>query len=93
MIRSARPKSDSNTLSPLIPLDPIHTFSWGPRTTTTTELSNSDGHLDGLLDAVCLGRVDLLAGLCDLGQDSIVGQAGDDLGALVLERDLVALDA
>jgi hypothetical protein len=48
---------------------------------------------DGLLDTVGGGGVDLLAGLGDLLQDGLVGEAGDDLGLLVLEGDFVALNA
>ena len=44
----------------------------------------SSRDLDRLVDTVRLGRVDLLARLCNLGQDSLVGERGDDLGALVL---------
>lgn len=51
------------------------------------------GHLDGLLDAVGLGRGDFLARLGNLGEDRLVGEVGDDLGGLVLEGDFVALDA
>lgn len=49
--------------------------------------------LNRLVDAVSLGRVDLLSSLGNLLQDGLVGQLGDDLGALVLEGYLVALDA
>lgn len=48
-------------------------------------LSSSSGHLDGLFDAVGLGRVDLLARLGNLVEDLLVGEGGDDPGALVLE--------
>lgn len=53
----------------------------------------SSRNLDRLVDTVSLGRVNLLARLCNLGQDRLVGKRGDDLGALVLEGDFVAFDA
>ena len=51
--------------------------------------------LDALLDAVGLAAVDLLAGLGDGLQDLLVAEfrAGNNDGGLVLEADLVALDA
>ena len=52
----------------------------------------SSRHLDGLLHAVSLGRVYLLARLCDLSEDGLVRQRGDDFGGLVLEGDFVAFD-
>lgn len=55
--------------------------------------SRSSRHLDGLLNAIRLGRVDLLARFGDLGEDGLVGQLGDDSSRLVLEGDFVALDA
>lgn len=55
--------------------------------------SGSGGDLDRLLNTVGGGRVDLLASLGNLGEDGLVGQGGDDLGGLVLEGDLVAVDA
>lgn len=48
---------------------------------------------DRLLDTVGGGGVDLLAGLGDLLEDGLVGEAGDDLGFLVFEGDFVALNA
>lgn len=56
---------------------------------------------DGLDDAVGValddlpGPVDLLAGLLDGAEDGLVLEvgAGDDAGLLVLERDVVALNA
>ena len=53
----------------------------------------SSRDLDRLVDTVRLGRVDLLARFCNLGQNSLVGERGDDLGTLVLEGDFVAFDA
>ncbi|EWG52977.1 hypothetical protein FVEG_17044 [Fusarium verticillioides 7600] len=50
------------------------------------------GDLDGLLNTIRLARVDLLASLCDLLEDGIVGEGGDDLGGLVLKGHIVALD-
>lgn len=50
-------------------------------------------HLDRLLNAVRLGRVDLLARLGNLFEDRLVGEVGDDLGRLVLEGDFVVVDA
>lgn len=73
------------------PSSAVSLFSF-PRRSSRYCLSGS-GHLDGLFDAVGLGRVDLLARLGNLGEDLLVGEVGDDLGALVLERDFVALDA
>jgi hypothetical protein len=55
--------------------------------------SSSGGNRDGLVDTVGLGRVDLLASLGNLLEDDLVGKLGDDLGALVLEGNFVALDA
>lgn len=52
----------------------------------------SSGDFNRLLDAVGLARVNLLARLGDLLEDDLVGQGGDDLGGLVLEGDVVALD-
>ena len=43
--------------------------------------------------AIYSSRVNLLAGLGDLLKDSLVGEVGDDLGALVLEGHVVAFDA
>lgn len=51
------------------------------------------GHLDRLLHAVSRGRVDLLAGLCNFGEDSLIRQIGNDLGGLVLQGNLVTVDA
>lgn len=53
----------------------------------------SSRHLNRLVHAVRLGRVNLLARLGNLGQDRLVREPGDDLGGLVLEGDFVALDA
>ena len=50
-------------------------------------------NLDGLFNAIRRRRVDLLAGLGNLRQDCLVGEARDDLGGLVLEGDFVAVDA
>lgn len=68
--------------------------SYPPRTKKLNVLLlRSSRHLDGLLNAVSLGRVDLFARLGNLGQDRLVGQVGDDLCALIFEVDFVALDA
>lgn len=50
------------------------------------------GDLDRLLNTIRLTRVDLLASLCDLLEDGVVGEGGDDLGGLVLKGHIVALD-
>lgn len=51
-----------------------------------------NGEIDG--GSVNRGRVDLLAGLVDLIEDLVeLEAAGDDLCALVLEGDLVLVDA
>lgn len=51
------------------------------------------GDLHALLLAVGRRAVDLLARLADLLEDGLVGQVGDDLCGLVLEGDLVRVDA
>lgn len=52
-------------------------------------------HDDGLLDAVGLAALDLLARLGDGLEHRLVAQVrlGHDCGVLVLQRDLVALNA
>lgn len=50
------------------------------------------GDLDRLLNTIRLARVDLFASLCDLLEDGVVGEGGDDLGGLVLKGYVVALD-
>jgi hypothetical protein len=45
-----------------------------------------------LLDAIRLARLDSLSGLGDLLEDGLVREGGDDLGGLVLEGHLVALN-
>jgi hypothetical protein len=55
-----------------------------------------DWCVDGHLHAVRLAGFDLLARLLDRGEDGVVVEGvvgGDDLGRLLLEADLVRLDA
>lgn len=53
----------------------------------------SSWNLDGLVDAVSLARVDLLACLGNLLEDRLVGESGDDLDGLVVEGNIVRVDA
>lgn len=55
---------------------------------------NASCCLDSLGLAVSLARVDLLAGLLDLFQHSVVveGRFGDNGGSLAVERDVERLD-
>ena len=45
-----------------------------------------------LVNAIRRGRIDLLASLGDLLEDSLVGEVRDNLGSLVFQGDVVTLD-
>jgi len=49
--------------------------------------------LDGLRLAISLARVDLLARLCDLGEDGLVWEPSVDFDGLLLEGDFVGVNA